>query len=96
MTIGVLPTRILICWPGTRTVTGWTFALAFVLDFAFDFDFAWLGVSRPCAFAFALATRFCLSCSLFTNLPSLEEFALLHPKDIKRQEKQNEYYDTLV
>ena len=31
-----------------------------------------------------------------SNLPSLEEFALLHPKDIKRQEKQNEYYDTLV
>ena len=31
-----------------------------------------------------------------SNLPSLEEFALLHPKDIKKQEKQNEYYDTLV
>ncbi len=24
-----------------------------------------------------------------------EELALYHPKDIKRQEKQNKYYDTL-
>lgn len=31
-----------------------------------------------------------------SNLPWIEEFSLYHPKDIKRQEKQNEYYDTLV
>lgn len=30
-----------------------------------------------------------------TILPQEEIFALKHPKDIKRQEKQNEYYDTL-
>ena len=30
-----------------------------------------------------------------TILPQQEEFALYHPKDIKRQEKQNAYYDTL-
>jgi hypothetical protein len=28
-------------------------------------------------------------------LPLLEEWALYHPKTIDRQEKQNEYYDTL-
>jgi len=28
-------------------------------------------------------------------LPTQEEFALYHPKDIKRQEKQNEFYNTL-
>ena len=28
-------------------------------------------------------------------LPTQEEFALYHPKDIKRQEKQNELYETL-
>ena len=28
-------------------------------------------------------------------LPAEEEWALYHPKDIKKQEKQNEYYDTL-
>ena len=28
-------------------------------------------------------------------LPSEEEWCLLHPKTIKRQEKQNEYYETL-
>ena len=28
-------------------------------------------------------------------LPTQEEFSLYHPKDIKRQEKQNEYYNTL-
>ena len=33
--------------------------------------------------------------STFAPLPSEEEFSLYHPKDIKRQEKQNEYYDTL-
>jgi hypothetical protein len=28
-------------------------------------------------------------------LPQEEVFSLKHPKDIKRQEKQNEYYETL-
>lgn len=31
----------------------------------------------------------------FTHLPAEEKFSLKHPKDIKRQEKQNEYYTTL-
>jgi len=31
----------------------------------------------------------------FSALPPQEELALYHPKDIKRQEKQNSYYDTL-
>ncbi len=31
----------------------------------------------------------------YAPLPSEEAFALYHPKDIKRQEKQNAYYDTL-
>jgi len=31
----------------------------------------------------------------YTNLPSQEELSIYHPKDIKRQEKQNNYYDTL-
>ena len=31
----------------------------------------------------------------YATLPMLEEHALYHPKDIKRQERQNEYYDTL-
>jgi hypothetical protein len=31
----------------------------------------------------------------YATLPSEEAFALYHPKDIKRQEKQNAYYDTL-
>lgn len=31
----------------------------------------------------------------YASLPSEESFALYHPKDIKRQEKQNAYYDTL-
>lgn len=31
-----------------------------------------------------------------SNLPSAEAFALYHPKTIERQEKQNEYYDTLM
>jgi hypothetical protein len=30
-----------------------------------------------------------------TVLPQEEVFSLYHPKDIKRQEKQNEYYETL-
>jgi hypothetical protein len=29
------------------------------------------------------------------QLPGYEDFALYHPKTIKRQEKQNEYYETL-
>ena len=33
--------------------------------------------------------------STMAMLPFEEEFALYHPKDIKRQEKQNAYYDTL-
>lgn len=31
----------------------------------------------------------------YATLPSEEHFALYHPKDIVRQEKQNAYYDTL-
>ena len=31
-----------------------------------------------------------------SNLPWMEELSLYHPKHIERQEKQNEYYDTLV
>lgn len=31
----------------------------------------------------------------FAYLPQQEEYCLYHPKDIKRQEKQNEYYNTL-
>ena len=31
----------------------------------------------------------------YTTLPSQEELSIYHPKDIKRQEKQNNYYDTL-
>ena len=31
----------------------------------------------------------------FSSLPAMEELSLYHPKDIKRQEKQNKYYDTL-
>ena len=31
----------------------------------------------------------------FAPLPELEEYSLSHPKTIERQEKQNEYYDTL-
>ena len=31
----------------------------------------------------------------YATLPQEEEFALYHPKDIKRQVKQNKYYDTL-
>ena len=30
-----------------------------------------------------------------SNLPSIEELSLYHPKTIDRQEKQNAYYDTL-
>ena len=32
---------------------------------------------------------------LYAPLPQIESFSLYHPKDIKRQEKQNTYYDTL-
>ncbi len=31
----------------------------------------------------------------YAPLPAIEDLALQHPKDIKRQEKQNAYYDTL-
>tara|TARA_Y100000114_G_scaffold157230_1_gene188213 strand:+ start:1970 stop:2593 length:624 start_codon:yes stop_codon:yes gene_type:complete len=31
----------------------------------------------------------------FASMPPIEEYALYHPKDIKRQEKQNQYYSTL-
>jgi len=31
----------------------------------------------------------------FSALPAQEELALYHPKDIKRQERQNAFYDTL-
>ena len=31
----------------------------------------------------------------FAALPAQEELSLYHPKDIERQEKQNNYYDTL-
>jgi len=31
----------------------------------------------------------------YSTLPTEPEFSLKHPKDIKRQEKQNAYYDTL-
>ena len=32
---------------------------------------------------------------LYCNLPLLDELCLYHPKDITRQEKQNQYYNTL-
>lgn len=31
----------------------------------------------------------------YAPLPTSHDFSLYHPKDIKRQEKQNKYYDTL-
>jgi hypothetical protein len=31
----------------------------------------------------------------YANLPELEEYALYHPKTIEKQEKQNNYYNTL-
>jgi len=31
----------------------------------------------------------------YTLLPQLEEYCLFHPKDIKRQERQNNFYNTL-
>jgi len=31
----------------------------------------------------------------FANLPAEEKFALYHPKDIGRQEKQNAFYETI-
>lgn len=34
--------------------------------------------------------------SNFTDLPAIEEWALIHIKDIKKQEKQNNYYSTLT
>jgi glycosyltransferase involved in cell wall biosynthesis len=32
---------------------------------------------------------------MYTNFPPLEEMCLYHPKDIKRQEKQNQFYEKL-
>ena len=32
---------------------------------------------------------------LYTNLPPFDECCLYHPKDIERQERQNNYYNTL-
>ena len=32
----------------------------------------------------------------YSPLPSLEELSLYHPKDIKRQEQQNTFYDTIL
>tara|TARA_A100001201_G_scaffold143673_1_gene146634 strand:- start:138 stop:764 length:627 start_codon:yes stop_codon:yes gene_type:complete len=32
----------------------------------------------------------------YTDLPAIEEWALIHIKDIKKQEKQNNYYSTLT
>ena len=34
--------------------------------------------------------------STYAPLPASEELSLYHPKEIKRQEQQNEYYDSLV
>jgi len=31
----------------------------------------------------------------FSNFPSEEEWSLYHPKEIQRQEKQNEFYNTI-
>ena len=31
----------------------------------------------------------------YATLPPMEDFAIYHPKKIDRQEKQNEYYNTL-
>lgn len=31
----------------------------------------------------------------YSSLPQMEEYCLYHPKDIKRQEKQNQFYNTL-
>ena len=31
----------------------------------------------------------------FSHLPSNEEYCLYHPKDIERQERQNNFYETL-
>lgn len=33
--------------------------------------------------------------SLWSNLPANEAYALYHPKEIERQRKQNEFYDTI-
>jgi hypothetical protein len=32
---------------------------------------------------------------IHSMLPKMEEYSLYHPKTIERQEKQNEYYETL-
>lgn len=31
----------------------------------------------------------------YSHLPAIDDFAILHPKTIERQEKQNNYYETL-
>jgi len=31
----------------------------------------------------------------YASLPAQDEFCLIHPKNIKRQEKQNEFYNTI-
>jgi hypothetical protein len=31
----------------------------------------------------------------FTVLPAVDELSLIHPKTIEKQEKQNNYYETL-
>ena len=31
----------------------------------------------------------------FSNFPAQEEWCLYHPKQIDRQEKQNEFYETI-
>lgn len=31
----------------------------------------------------------------YTTLPQMEEYCLYHPKDIERQERQNQLYETL-
>tara|TARA_R110000772_G_scaffold85889_5_gene180221 strand:+ start:1317 stop:1958 length:642 start_codon:yes stop_codon:yes gene_type:complete len=33
--------------------------------------------------------------SKYATLPAMEDFSMYHPKDIERQEKQNNYYNTL-
>ena len=32
----------------------------------------------------------------YTALPAVEQLSLYHPKDIKRQEQQNKYYETIT
>ena len=32
----------------------------------------------------------------YTNLPAEKEYSFLHPKGIKRQEKQNKFYEEII